>query len=142
MPAPETAPEPWVQTPGFLQDRGRRVHLGLMNLNDEITRLATAGRLSTTSSRWAAWKALLAAFGTWYQDASWMWSGTAATLDHYESEIANWQQWLRQVYPDVAPQLVAPPTRYNPDGRPATSPFLPLAIGAAGALALVLLLRK
>lgn len=142
MPGPETAPEPWIQTPGFLQDRGATVHRALLNINDEMTRLATAGRLSKDSSRWLDWKRLMAAFGTWYQDASWMWSGTAATLDHYESEVASWQKWLRQVYPDVAPQLSAPPLRYNPDGRPSTSIWLPLAIGGAAALALVLIVRK
>lgn len=139
---PGTAPEPWIQTPSFLEDRARRVHAALMNLNDEITKLATAGRLSTTSSRWTSWKRLLANFGTWYADASWLWSGTAATLDHYEQAVSDWQAWLRQVYPDVAPQLEAPPTRYNPDGQPKTSPLVPIAIGAGIAFGLVLLLRR
>lgn len=142
-----TAPEPWIQTPAFLHDRARRVQDGLMNLNTELTKLATAGRLDTGSVRWKAWKALLQTWSTWYGDSSgttWLWSGTAATLDHYEQEISSWQKWVRTLYPDVASELATAPTQYNPDGRPKVGiPWWAFVLGgAAGAAVLVSALRK
>ena len=142
-----TAAEPWIQTPQFLHDRARRVHTGLLNLNDEISKLQTSGRLSAASSRYQAWKRLLKVWGDWYGDSSgttWLWSGTAATLDHYEQEIADWQKWLMRSFPDVAPNLQAPPTQYTPFGKPkAGVPWYVWALGAAAATATAIaLVRK
>lgn len=141
------SPEPWIQTPDFLHDRARRVHNGLLNLNDELSKLAGAGRLDMKGSRWQAWKRLLNVWGTWYGDSgptTWLWSGTAATLDHYEQEIADWQNWVRKLYPDVAPQLAPAPMQYNPHGQPKSSiPWWAWAAGGAIATGvLIATLRK
>lgn len=141
-----TSPEPWISTPDFLHDRARRIQAGLLNVNDEISRLAAAHRLDPNGSRWKAWKRLLDAWGKWYGDSSgttWLWSGTAATLDHYEQEIADWQTWLRRVYPDVAPQLAAPPMQYKPDGEPKKGiPWWGVALGAAAATGIAIAIAK
>jgi hypothetical protein len=145
--AGQTAPEPWIQTPEFLKDRAVRVHAGLLNVNDEISRLAAAHRLDPNGTRWKAWKRVLDAWGKWYGESdgsTWLWSGTAATLDHYEQEIASWQAWLRQVYPDVATQLAPPPTQYNPNGQPKSAgvPWWGWALGGVAAAGLTVAILK
>src|SRR3989304_292568 len=139
------SPEPWIQTPEFLHDRARRVHAARLNVNDEISRPAKAGRLSSTGSRWLAWKRTLEAWAKWYGDAgatTWLWSGTAATLDHYEQEISDWQTWLRRTYPDVATNLAPAPMQYTPLGAPKAGSWLPWAVGAGAALGLLLYWRQ
>ncbi|HKY36504.1 MAG TPA: hypothetical protein VJN18_11230 [Polyangiaceae bacterium] len=127
---------PWVSTPGFLEDRAKRIHSALLGLNDVITRLARDRRLSTDNTRYKAFKRLLDDFGAWYGGTSmgtWLWSGTDATLETYERAIQDWERWIRQTYPDTAPSLPEPPPVFGPGGKPKES--VPVWVwGAAGAL--------
>lgn len=136
---------PWVSTPGFLHDRARRIHSALTALNDVITALTAAHRLSTTSGRYKQWKALLANYGSWYGQttgASWLWSGTDATLETYERLIRDWETWLRQAFPDTAPSLPTAPPVFSPDGKeredvPWWVKVLAVGVGAYGAAKLL-----
>lgn len=120
MPAGQDLAAPWVSTPGFLEDRARRVHTALHGLNDVVTALTAAHRLSPTSGRYKQWKAVLANWGSWYGQTSagtWWWSGTDATLETYERLIRSWETWLRQAFPDTSVSLPTPPPVYDPHGK-------------------------
>ena len=121
MPIGQALAAPWISTPAFLEDRARRIHAGLHAVNDVITALVGANRLSTTNTRYKAFKALLENWRKWYGDtsgATWLWSATDATLESYERDIQSWQAWVRQTFPDAAPSMPPPPPVVGPDGKP------------------------
>jgi hypothetical protein len=121
MPVGQALAAPWISTPAFLADRARRIHTGLLALNDVITALATASRLSPDSLKYKQWKALLANWGRWYgqtSDSTWLWSATDATLESYERDLQSWTAWVLRTYPDAAASVPTPPPVVGPDGKP------------------------
>lgn len=142
---PETdLPAPWVPTPGYLHDRARAIHDGLLALNTALDEAAKGGRIARDTGKFRAWKALLARWGKWYGDwdgYSGLWSATDATLDLYDSELRSWRSWLGRALPAEAATL--PPTR-PPVGAPwsdrgTSAPLSPIAwallLGAGGFVA-------
>jgi len=137
--------QPWVQTPAFLEDRARRVHAALTALNDVITELVRARRLSTDAPKYKAWKALLHNWGEWYGGTgitTWLWTGTDATLETYELAIRDWTRWVEQNFPGT--DLPTPPPTFGPGGEREALPAWAIAalLMAGGFLAFKVLSRS
>jgi len=125
---------PWVSTPGYLSDRARAIHDSLHNLNLAIDRVRDAGRLDRNGGKYKAWKALLARWGKWYGEtsaATWLWSGTDATLEQYEQSIRDWQAWFRMTFPESSRELAPAPRRIKSPASPAELPWWLWGVGAA-----------
>lgn len=136
--------QPWIQTPGFLQDRARKVHTGLLALNAVIDNVVKSGRLTPDNPRYKQWKQLLSDWGKWYGDTSgstWWFNSADATLESYELTLKNWTNWVGQSFPETKASLPTPPDTFPPPTVPdvggASTAFL---IGAGLALGAVLLL--
>lgn len=147
MPVGQDLARPWISTPGFLQDRAVRIHNGLHALNNVITALTAAHRLSPETTRYKQWKALLHGWGTWYGQtgvATWFWSGTDATLEGYERDIQQWERWLRQAYPDVAQSLPLPPPQFGPNGeeRKGMPLWVGVGLGALAGFGVVMVIKR
>lgn len=135
--APAPLPQPWIQTPAFLHDRARRIHAAMMGLNDVITALTAAHRLTTDNPRYKQWKTFINNFGSWYQETgptTWMWTGTDATLQAYELNLQSWEAWLRRTFPDTAASLPPVPPTYGSDGKERPD-GVPTWVKVAGAVA-------
>ncbi len=135
--------QPWIQTPGFLQDRARKVHTGLLALNDVITSLSKSGRLTPDSAKYRQWKQLLSDFGRWYGDTSgstWWFSSADATLESYERSLGSWTAWVGATFPEAKGSLPLPPDTFPPPSLPDVGgASTAILIGAGLALGAVLL---
>lgn len=137
-------PAPWIPTPGYLHDRARAIHGGLLALNELLDQASKGGRIARDTGKFRAWKALLDRWGKWYGDwdgASGLWSATDATLDLYDSELRSWRAWAARALPDEAATLppVRPPIGAPWASRGSPQPLSPwawaLLLGAGGFVA-------
>ncbi len=113
--------QPWIQTPGFLQDRARKVHTGLLALNQVIDSVVRGGQLATDSAKYKQWKSLLADFGKWYGSTSgttWWFNSADATLESYELALRNWTAWVGKSFPQTQGSLPVPPDTFPPATLP------------------------
>lgn len=126
----DLAPPLW-QTPGYLENRAKRLHTSMLALNGVLTAQTKAGRFPTSSPRYAEWKRFLSDYGRWYGSASFMWSSDDASLEGYEVTFRQWEEWAKTTFPDAAADMpIAPPT-FKPDKPDSSSPLLiALALGA------------
>jgi hypothetical protein len=131
--------QPWIQSPGFLQDRARKVHAGLLALNETFDALVRGKRLSSTDPKYKQWKALLSAWGKWYGDTSgstWWFNSADATLESYELALNNWTNWVRNAFPETKETLPAPLDTYPPGSLPKLPELESTALIVGGAVAL------
>ncbi len=134
--------EPWIQTPGFLQDRAVRLHTAMLDFNSVVDELVKNKSLKTDTAKYKQWKHFIADYGRWFKETSWMWSATAATLERYERDFQGWVRWARQTFPAATPDLPTAPRPFGPDGpRDEISPLLIAVAVGAGAFVLFKLLR-
>lgn len=136
--------QPWIQTPGFLQDRARKVHTGLLALNELFDALVKGKRLATTDPKYKQWKQALADWGKWYGDTSgstWWFTSADATLESYERALGTWGNWLGNAFPETKGSLPTPPDTFPPPELPGLGGVTTGAlIGGAVALGALLFL--
>lgn len=146
MLAGDTTAAPWISTPGYLEDRARRAHAALMNLNDTIDNLRNGSRLATNSGRYGSWKRTINNFGAWYGSTgptTWLWSGTDSTLDAWEATIREWQSWVRRTFPDAGADLTEAPPKHHAPYSPGEPPAWLWGVGVlALGFGVVSLLRR
>lgn len=94
--AAPTSSEPWIWTPGSLQDRAKRLHSDILIFQEDMSNAKTAKKLP--DSQLLAWRSFRDGWTDWYEHTSastWLWSATASTLQDYESKLAAWREWYR-----------------------------------------------
>lgn len=132
--------QPWVQTPGFLQDRAKRLHTALLGTNEVLDELVRSRQFATDSPKYKQWKAFLKNFGDWYGGTSattWLWTSADATLEVYERGLRDWESWARRTFPGAAGSLPTPPATFGPGGERGQTPvwLIALALGGGAYLA-------
>jgi hypothetical protein len=115
----------------------------MLDFNSVIDGLVKARRLATDAAKYRQWKNFIANYGSWFKEASFMWSAAAATLESYEKDFQGWTRWARQTFPEATPDLPIAPTPFSPGGaaRESVSPFLIALAFGGGAFVLYKLLK-
>lgn len=89
-----TSSEPWIWTPGALQDRAKRLHSDILIFNSDMAKAKDKGVVP--EGQLTAWRAYRDGWSSWYGNTSastWLWSATASVLQDYESKLLAWREW-------------------------------------------------
>lgn len=142
--AAPTSSEPWIWTPGALQDRAKRLHSDILVFNDDLSAAKDKGKIP--DGQLMAWRAYRDGWAGWFDNASpstWLWSATASVLQDYENKLSAWRDWYSVnigAPSGVGPsQIIGPSIKLDTSGKQDLSyDWTPVwwGVGALGVLGL------